>query len=70
MYTTIVRFRVEAALTDGDPHRSVRDPFVIRFLKYDSVPDKPLHHLSNFWFGQDPNFKKLLKLIPIDESFV
>ena len=38
-------FRVEAALTGDDPHRSVRDPLVIRFLKYDSVPDKQPHHL-------------------------
>ncbi len=72
-------FRVEAALTGDDPHRSVRDPFVIRFLgsqnqpaapAYDSVPDKRLYHFCNLGFGQLPDRKELLEFIPVDKTFV
>ena len=63
-------FRVEAALTGDDPHRSVRDPLVIRFLKYDSVPDKPLHLFHDFRFRESPNLQKSPKLFPINKSRV
>ncbi len=47
-----VGFRIRVALTGGAPHRSGRDPLVIRFLgnrsndftpTYDNVPDKPYY---------------------------
>ena len=47
-----VGFRVRAALSGDAPHKSGRDPLVIRFLSnrsndstptYDNVPDKPCY---------------------------